>query len=112
MEQSYNLIQNLEKNISEIPPDSIISRTVYQDNHLKVILFGFAPGQELSEHTASKKAIIHILSGKASLLLGSDNYEAGEGTWTQMDPLLPHSIKASTRLTMLLYLINNSNDLS
>jgi hypothetical protein len=34
------------------PSDGTLSRTLYQDDRLKVVLFGFAAGQELSEHTA------------------------------------------------------------
>ena len=42
----------------EIPPDGILTRTLYDDEQVKVILFGFDAGQELSEHTASMPAIL------------------------------------------------------
>ena len=41
-----------------ITEESTISRTVHQDDRLKAVLFGFAPGQELSEHTASVPAVL------------------------------------------------------
>ena len=56
----YFAVENLLAQLSEIAPDSIISRTFYADEHVKVILFGFAAGQELSEHTASKPAMLHL----------------------------------------------------
>jgi len=35
------------------PAKGILSRTLFNDEKLKVVLFGFAQGEELSEHTAS-----------------------------------------------------------
>jgi quercetin dioxygenase-like cupin family protein len=98
----YLHIPNLIAEIPEIPPDSIVSRTFFQDEHARIILFGFAAGQELSEHTASKPAILHFLQGEAQLRLGKDEFEAEAGTWAHMPPNLPHSILAKTPVVMLL----------
>jgi len=76
-------IENLENLVDEFPPDSILSRTVYQDKSIKTILFGFQPGQELSEHTAAVPAVLH---------------------WVHLPPELPHSILATTKVLMLLTL--------
>jgi quercetin dioxygenase-like cupin family protein len=87
------------------PEDGIISRTVYQDEHLKAVMFGFGKGQELSEHTASKPAIMHFLSGEAAVTLGSQPLEAKTGTWVHMAAGLSHSIVASAPTVMLLLLL-------
>ena len=105
MSNSYFSVENLLAQLSEIAPDSIISRTFYADEHVKVILFGFAAGQELSEHTASKPAMLHFLQGEARLTLGDQQMKAGPGTWVHMQPNLPHSIYAETSVVMLLYLL-------
>lgn len=102
---TYAFIPNLSEQIPEIPPDSIISRTIYQDDQVKVIVFGFATGQELSEHTASKPAILHIVSGNARLTLGGDSMAASPGTWAHMPAQMPHSVVAETPVIMLLYLL-------
>jgi quercetin dioxygenase-like cupin family protein len=48
------------------PPDKgILSRTLFNDDRLKGVLFGFARGEELSEHTASTPAVLHSLQGEA-----------------------------------------------
>ena len=44
----YFHVDDVVAQMSEIAPDSIVSRTFYSDSHVKVILFGFAAGQELS----------------------------------------------------------------
>jgi quercetin dioxygenase-like cupin family protein len=91
--------------LAEAPADSIVSRTIYKDDRIKAVLFAFAPGQELSEHTASTAAIIHILRGEARLVLGTDVREAAAGTWVRMPPQLPHSLLAKTPVLMLLLLL-------
>ncbi len=105
MATSYAHFDDLAALLPEIPPDSIVSRTFYEHGQLKAILFGFAPGQELSEHTASRPAILHFLEGEARLTLGEDERRATAGTWVYMEPKLPHSILAETRLVMLLLLV-------
>lgn len=87
------------------PTDGIISRTIYQDSSVKAVLFGFGQGQELSEHTASKPAIMHFLSGEAAATLGDRNLTAVAGTWVHMAPGQLHSIVAKTPVTMLLLLL-------
>ena len=99
---TYTYVANLSDLVPDIPADSIISRNIYTDERVRVVLFRFAPGQELSEHTASQPAIIHFLNGEAQLTLGSDVKTASAGTWVQMPPQLPHSIVANTPVTMLL----------
>ncbi len=101
----YHLIPKLADLLTAVPDDSILSRTIYRDEQLNVILFGFAAGQTLSEHTAAVPAVIHILSGEALIGLGDTRHEAGPGTWLHMDARLPHSILARTPLTMLLIML-------
>ena len=91
--------------LDAVPADGILSRTLYSDEHIKVIFFGFAPGEELSEHTASLPATLHFLSGRARLILGGDEHPAGPGTWVHMPARLPHSVYAEEPTVMLLTLL-------
>lgn len=106
---TYTYIDSLPERLPDIPPDSIISRTLYTDEDVKAVLFGFAAGQELSEHTASQPAILHILQGEARLTLGDDPVEARAGTWVHMPANLRHSIVARTPVTMLLLLVRRTS---
>jgi quercetin dioxygenase-like cupin family protein len=105
VEIPYFHVADLLAHLPEIAPDSIVSRTFYSDQALKAILFGFAAGQELSEHTAARPAILHFLQGEARLTLGDHATSAGPGTWVHMPSHLPHSIYAETTVVMLLYLV-------
>ncbi len=87
---------------AEFASDGIVSKTLLEENFSKVILFGFAAGQSLSEHTSSMPAIIHILSGKGKVLLGETWYDAGPGSWYFMPPQMIHAINAEENMVMLL----------
>ncbi|MDD2707705.1 MAG: cupin domain-containing protein [Verrucomicrobiae bacterium] len=82
--------------------NGIGSRTVNEACRYRCIQFVFDAGQELSEHTAAVPAVMHFLEGKAQVRLGRRTLTAGPGTWIHMAPHQPHSIKARTRLAMLL----------
>ena len=105
MSEQYYYSDSINQLITEIPADTIVSRTFHTRDGLKAILFGFAAGQELSEHTASVPAVIHILSGEATLTLGADRFEASTGAWASMPPNIPHSILAHTPVKMLLLML-------
>ena len=62
---------------AEPPAHGILSRTLHNDDQLKAVVFGFDQGQELTEHTASKPALLQIIRGEATLTLGDDTIEAG-----------------------------------
>ncbi|MDX1614369.1 MAG: cupin domain-containing protein [Candidatus Promineifilaceae bacterium] len=91
--------------LPEIPAESIVSRAVHVAGQMRVTLFGFAPGQELTEHTAARPAVLHFLSGQAELTLGTEVKAAGPGAWVYMPAHLPHSIVAQTEVVMLLLLL-------
>jgi quercetin dioxygenase-like cupin family protein len=101
----YTFVADLLALMPEIPADTILSRTIYKDDQVKGTLFGFAAGQELSEHTAARPALLHFLAGEAQLTLGDDTLQARPGAWTYMPAHLPHSIVAETPVVMLLLLL-------
>lgn len=107
MSTNFNFIDDLTDIVSDIPTDSIISRTFHEDDHLKAILFGFAQGQVLSEHTASQPAILHFLQGEAQLTLGEDVRDVEAGAWVHMPAHLQHSVQAKTQTQMLLLLFKD-----
>jgi len=102
----YTFLPDLAE--QEIPDDGILSRTIHEDDNCKAVLFAFSAGQELSEHTASKPAVLHFLKGEARLGLGGDVEQARAGTWVHMPAQLKHSIVAKTPMLMLLLLLKGS----
>ncbi|MBK9989868.1 MAG: cupin domain-containing protein [Verrucomicrobia bacterium] len=106
MSQSYLHHADLSSVLA--PPESIVSRTLHSDAQSKIVLFAFAAGQELSEHTAAVPAIMHFLSGEADVKLGGETVRAVTNSWIRMEPDLPHAIHARTPVTMLLTMFKAS----
>jgi quercetin dioxygenase-like cupin family protein len=106
MSDTYVYIKDLREQAA-VPENGILSRTLQNDDRTKVILFAFAPGQELSAHTAPFPATLLFLRGEATLRLGADEQPASEGTFAYMPPKLEHGIKAVTEVVMLLTMVKS-----
>jgi quercetin dioxygenase-like cupin family protein len=104
MTKAYTHFIDLAKE-AQPPDDGILSRTLYNDDHVKTVIFGFAAGEERSEHTASTPAILHFISGETTVILGDELVEAQPQTWIHMPAELKHSIKAKSPIVMLLLLL-------
>ncbi|MFO0972868.1 MAG: cupin domain-containing protein [Phycisphaerae bacterium] len=88
-----------------VPERGTLSRALRNDDCAKVVWFGFAAGEELSEHTASMPATLHFVCGEAEVMLGGERVEARAGTWIYMPAHLKHAIRVKTPTVMLLTLI-------
>jgi len=104
MSPNYTYFVDLAHEV-EPPQDGILTRTLHSDDDLKVVIFGFAEGEELSEHTASMPAVLHFVSGEATLTLGDDEVAAKAGSWVHMPANLKHSVRAKSPVVMLLLLL-------
>jgi len=83
----------------------IHSQTLYDGSDLRLVLFAFAPGEELSEHTAARPAVVPVLAGEGDAVVGGVPRELAPGTWFRMPPRMAHSIRARTPLRLALYLL-------
>lgn len=104
MQEQFTLITALQESLVA-PADSIVSRTLYTSESVRIVLFAFAPGQELTEHTSTREALIHVLDGEATITLGDKSIQASAGLLIRMAPNLPHSVKAQSAVRMLLYML-------
>ena len=88
-----------------LPQRGILSQTLSKGDGVELVLFAFAAGEALTEHTSARPAIIHVLSGEGALTVAGDVHEARPGTWVRMPPDCRHSVTARTPLVMALYLL-------
>ena len=88
-----------------IPQRGILSHTLSNIDGVELVLFAFAAGEALSEHTSSRPAIIHVLAGEGDLSVAGSPYAAHPGTWVRMPAGCRHSVSAHTPLVMALYLL-------
>jgi len=91
-------------------PNGIVSRTLMRTANSRVVLFGFAEGQELTEHTSTQHALIQILSGECEFSLAGKARMMKSGDLLYMPPNLAHAVKATTQFSMLLTLSKPEKD--
>jgi quercetin dioxygenase-like cupin family protein len=90
---------------TQFAPNGIVSRAVFRSASSRVVLFGFAAGQELSEHTSTQHALIQILSGECDFALAGAWQRLKAGDLLYMPPNLPHAVRAPQQFSMLLTLL-------
>lgn len=80
----------------------IVSQAVLTAPGLRVTLFRFAAGQELSEHTTPARALIQVLTGACEFTFPDRKQRLGPGDLLHMPPKLPHAVRALENLTILI----------
>jgi len=90
-----------------IPAEGTLSKVVYKDDRIRVVVFAFDKDQELTEHSAAMPAVVQVLSGRLRLTLGEEVVEAGPGDWAHMNAGLPHTVEAVEPSVMLLTLLRD-----
>jgi quercetin dioxygenase-like cupin family protein len=88
-----------------VPRRGIHSQTLSDAAGVELVLFSMAEGERLSEHTAARPAIVHVLVGDGELTVAGDTYALTPGAWLRMAARTPHAIVAGTRLVFALYLL-------
>ncbi len=101
MNTAAPIVADLEA-MAEVAEQGIVSKTIVENEHHKIVHFTFAPGQELSEHTASVPAVIHVLHGKGTVVLAGVQHDAGPGKLYYMPADLRHAVQAHGDLVFLL----------
>jgi len=84
---------------------SVVSRQITKAEAGNVTLFAFDEGQELSEHTAPFDALVHVVEGKAEVIISGKPFQLDSGDAIIMPANEPHAVKASGQFKMLLTMI-------
>ena len=84
---------------------TIVSRTLAKTGGGSLTLFAFAAGQSLSEHTAPFDAIVAVLDGEMTLVIGGKTVVAKLGETVRMPAGVPHAVNAPGRCKMLLTML-------
>lgn len=89
---------------TQFAENGIVSRTLLRTPGSRMVLFGFAEGQELTEHTSTQHAVIQMLSGECEFSLAGKPHPLKAGDLLYMPPHLPHAVRATKKFSMLLTL--------
>jgi quercetin dioxygenase-like cupin family protein len=88
-----------------IQPGAVVSKVVHRGDGLDVTVFAFDAGEGLTEHTASRAALVQVLTGRLRFTVDDEELEAGPGSWISMTPGTPHSLVSEEPTVMLLTLL-------
>jgi quercetin dioxygenase-like cupin family protein len=83
----------------------VVSRTFAQNRAISVTLFAFDRGEGLSTHSASGDALVQVLDGEASIVIGGKQVVVKQGEVVAMPASVPHSVHANQRFKMLLIVV-------
>lgn len=101
---TYTFVPDLAAE-AEVPRRGIHSQTVSEAAGVELVLFAMAANERLSEHTAARPAIVHVLSGTGTLTVDGDTHALTAGSWLRMAARTAHAIDAETGLVFALYLL-------
>ena len=93
---------------TQFSPQGIVSRALVTTPGLRVTLFGFAEGQELTEHASSSRALVQILSGRSEWMVAGERMVLGAGEVLHMPPGTRHAVRAAEPFSMLLTLVKET----
>jgi len=80
----------------------IVSQAVLTTPGLRLTLFHFAAGQELSEHTSKARALVQVLTGTCHFSVGATRPVLRPGDLLHLPPGALHAVTAPEPFSMLL----------
>lgn len=111
VEQSTNQANELKAKVLRLADlidyqdGSVVSRTIMSKKTGTVTVFAFDEGEGLSEHTAPFDAMVHILDGKAEVIISDTSYCLKSGEMIIMPAAKPHALNAIKKFKMALIMI-------
>ncbi len=89
----------------EIPPGGTLSRVLVKQGPVRLVVFAFDDGQELSEHTASVPVILQTITGAFRVEADGVATRLEPGGWLYLEAHQPHSVVAEGPARLLLTMI-------
>lgn len=90
----------------EVADQATVSRTVLRAEGLRVVLFTFDAGQELTEHTAAVPIALQVLSGRLRVGADGQQVELAPGGLVHIGARVPHEVLALEASKMALFMLD------
>lgn len=88
--------------------NAVVSKHILRKPNGNISLFAFDKGEELSEHTAPFDAVVHIVDGKADIIIDGKSNILETNETIVMPANIPHALKAVERFKMVLTMIKEA----
>ncbi len=92
------------EDVIEYPEAGVLSKLLYKNHCCQYTLFCLASDTEISEHTSTWNATIHVIAGRGTLTWKGTKISLSPGIFTFMPANTPHALKAEENLAFLLTL--------
>ena len=79
----------------QVAESGFVCRTALQTDDIRVVLFTFSDGQELTSHTSRRRALVQILQGECDFFLSGKWQRLSSGTLVHLPPREPHAVRAA-----------------
>ena len=93
------------KELVDYEQGRVVSRTLAQGRPLSLTLFAFDKGEEISSHSASGDAMVHVLDGCAEVTIGEEKFIVSTGETIVMPANIPHAVRAVEKFKMFLTVV-------
>lgn len=90
----------------EVQTEATVSRTALRAAGVRVVLFGFDAGQELTEHTAAMPVLLQVLSGRLAITADGRTEDLVPGGLMRLDTRVPHSVYAHEPSKLVLTMLD------
>lgn len=90
----------------EVQTEATVSRTAFRADGVRVVLFGFDTGQELTEHTAAMPVLLQVLKGRLSITADGRTDDLVPGGLMHLDTRVPHAVYAHEPSKLMLTMLD------
>lgn len=90
----------------ELQPEATVSRTAFRAPGVRVVLFAFDAGQELTEHTAAMPVLLQVLDGRLEVSADGRTEELAPGGLLHLAARVPHAVIAREPSRLVLTMLD------
>ena len=102
---AFTAIADLTERI-KVQPEATVSRTVMRAAGVRVVMFAFDVGQELTEHTAAMPVLLQVLDGRLAITADCRTEELLPGGLMHLDTRVPHAVFAHEPSLLVLTMLD------
>lgn len=86
------------------------SRSLVDNDRVRVVAFTFDTGEQLTEHTASMPVVVQLVTGAMRFEVAGETHHLVAGDCVYLAPREPHSLEALEPALMTLVMIRSGPD--
>jgi quercetin dioxygenase-like cupin family protein len=105
MSDAFTAIPDLGELIV-VQPEATVSRTGFKADGVRVILFAFDTGQELTEHTAAMPVLLQVIAGRLRITADGRTETLVPGGLMHLDARVPHAVYAEEPSKLVLTMLD------